>query len=396
MKRLRERLDALYAIGGGLGANRPGFSSAEDEAQALAGSWMAEAGLEVSTDLARNLYGRLRGRRPELPEVWSGSHLDSVPRGGRFDGPLGVLAALEAVEWIGRQERTLCVVAFRDEEGSRFGRGCFGSRALCGLLEPGELATTDADGVAIGDVVGDDLPASGWLATPPAAYVEAHIEQGPVLDGLDVPLGVVTSIAGLARLAVTFSGRSRHAGTTSMAARDDALCKAAEFVLRVRDAAIELGGTEPDGAGGAVATVGRLTVEPNAANVVPDRVSLFVDARAPTEKTLELLLSEIDLAATGAEVELLRRTSPISMAESVRAALRDSIVELGLPAPELQSGATHDAAMLRVAGVPSGMLFVRSLNGVSHSPDEHSNDADIAFCVDALARALKRLAGYAA
>ncbi len=385
---LTARLDELYAVGGGPGANRPAYTPAEDEAHAAVAAWSRAAGLEVSRDEAGNLFGRLRGTRPELPEVWTGSHLDSVPHGGRFDGPLGVLAGLEAVTRIGRQPRTLTVVAFRDEEGWRFGRGCFGSRALCGQLEPGELETADADGVSLASLV--SVPAAGWLE-PPAAYVELHVEQGPVLAGLAVPLGIVTSIVGLARVAITFRGRAGHAGTTPMAGRDDALVKAAAFVGRVRAAAAEAC-AEPS-TGGAVATVGRLDVQPGAANVIPERVDVLVDARAPEETTLASLVERIREAADDAETELLRRTSPVPMAGLVRDAIRDALTELGLPTPELHSGAGHDAGVLGAAGVPSGMLFVRSLNGgVSHSPDEYSATDDVQLAVDALAGTLRRLA----
>lgn len=389
--RLHARLDALYAIGGGPGANRPAYTEAEDEAHGRVAGWLAEAGLDVSRDAAGNLFGRRAGTEPGLPEVWVGSHLDSVPHGGRFDGPLGVLAGLEAVQRVGQEARTLTVVAFRDEEGWRFGRGCFGSRALCGRLEEGELDTADDAGVRLREVVGGELPRAGWLQ-PPAAYVEAHVEQGPVLASLEAPLGVVTSIVGLARLAATFRGRAGHAGTTPMAGREDALVKAAAFVGCVREAAYNASvpGTR---AGGAVATVGRLDVEPGAANVIPERVRLLVDARAPEGHVLAALVRSIRNAAGDAEVELLRRTSPVPMAHEVRDALRGALAELELPAPELHSGAGHDAGVLGEAGVPSGMLFVRSLNGgVSHSPDEHSDPADVALCVDALALALRRLA----
>jgi N-carbamoyl-L-amino-acid hydrolase len=170
-----------------------------------------------------------------------------------------------------------------------------------------------------------------------------------------------------------------------MSARDDALCKAAAFVLRVHDAAAARDG--------AVATVGRLTVEPGAANVIPERVSLLVDARAPTEETLSSLLAEIESAADGAELEHLRRTEPVRMAASVRSALREALAEHGVGAPELDSGAGHDAGVLGAAGVPVGMLFVRSLaGGVSHSPDEESSPEDVALAVDVLASTLRRLA----
>jgi hydantoinase/carbamoylase family amidase len=320
-----------------------------------------------------------------LPEVWTGSHLDSVPGGGRFDGPLGVLGGLEAVRRIGGQLRTLTVVAFRDEEGWRFGRGCFGSRALCGRLEPEELATRDAGGVMLGDAIGRPVPAGGWLE-PPHAYVELHIEQGPVLAGLDAALGVVTSIVGLARLRLTCAGRAGHAGTTPMAGRDDALCRAAELVLGTRDAAVSVGS-------GAVATIGKLAVLPGAANVIPGRVDAIVDARAPSEETLQQLLDTLAHAAGGAELAPLRRTSPVAMADLVQKALAASIEALGLPAPRLHSGAGHDAGVMGQAGVPSGMLFVRSLEGgISHAPEERSDPEDVELGIQALAGALQRLA----
>jgi acetylornithine deacetylase/succinyl-diaminopimelate desuccinylase-like protein len=345
--RVLERLDQLYALGGGPGANRLGGSAEEDEAHELVAGWMREAGLEVERDAAGNLYGRLAGRRPELPEVWTGSHLDSVPAGGRFDGALGVIAGLEALERAGQQERTVTVVAFRDEEGWK-GPGCVGSRSLCaGGLDPG-----------------------------PAAFVELHIEQGPRLEDADAPLAVVTGIVATARGEVVFEGREGHAGTTPMAGRADALVAAAEFILRLRDAAA--------GVEGAVATVGRLEVEPGASNVIPARVTLSVDVRAPDGERLDAVL-----AVVPADVV---RTEPVAMALP-SAALREQIEGLGLPLVELASGAGHDAGVLAAAGVPTGMLFVRSLNGgISHSPEEHSAREDIERALSVLTGALVRLA----
>ena len=346
--RVLERLDRVYAIGGGPGANRLGGTPEEDEAHELVAGWMREAGLEVEVDGAGNLFARLRGRRPELPEVWTGSHLDSVPHGGRFDGALGVVGGLEAVERLGQRERTLVVVAFRDEEGST-GPGCRGSRSLC----------------------------SARLDPVPAAFVELHVEQGAQLEEAGAPLGVVTGIAAAARAEVVFEGREGHAGTTPMPRRDDALVAAAELVLRLRDAAAAVDG--------AVATVGRLAVEPGASNVIPSRVALSVDVRAPDDERLELVA-----AVVPAE---LRRTRAVAMGAAPRAALLEQLTARGLPAVELASGAGHDAGVLAAAGVPAAMLFVRSLNGgISHSPDEHSADEDVDVAVDVLAGALDRLA----
>jgi acetylornithine deacetylase/succinyl-diaminopimelate desuccinylase-like protein len=342
-KRARERLDALYSLGGGPGANRPGGSDAEQQACELTAGWMAEAGLEVAWDSVGNVVGRLVGSRPELPELWTGSHLDSVPAGGKFDGALGVVAGLEAASRVGRSERTLAVVVFRDEE-----RGCAGSRAF----------------VARGPL--------------PGRYVEVHVEQGPVLERAGAPLGVVTGIVGYTRREMVFEGTPGHAGTTPMSARDDALAKAAEFVLRARQAATEIEG--------AVATVGSVEVEPGAANVVPGRVRVTVDARAPDAERLDRLLTALGLEADP-------RTLPAEMDDSVRSVLREEIERLGLPVIELPSGAGHDAGVLAAAGVETGMLFVRSLNGgVSHSPDELTSDEDVALAIDVLTAALRRLA----
>jgi acetylornithine deacetylase/succinyl-diaminopimelate desuccinylase-like protein len=334
-----ERLDRLYAIGGGRGANRIGDSPEEQEAHDLAAGWMREAGLEVDVDAAGNLLGLFPG---EGPAVWSGSHLDSVPEGGRFDGALGVVAALEAVERLGPQRRPLGVVVFRDEE-----RGCVGSRAR---------------------------RSAGGL---PGAYLELHVEQGQRLARADAPLGLVTAIAGLVRSEVVFEGEPGHAGTVPMSERRDALRDAAAYVLRVAE--------EASAIDGAVATVGRIEVEPGAANVIPGRVSLTVDARAPDAERLGRLVRALGLDPN-------YNLEPVPMSAEPLEALRAEVEARGLPVLELTSGAGHDAGILASAGVRSAMLFVRSLNGgVSHSPDEESDPDDIALAVDVLTGALGRL-----
>ncbi len=318
-----DRLSEIAAIG----QHRGGYSPEEDAAHALAASWMRDAGLETHVDPAGNLHGRRGDAR-----VWSGSHLDSVPTGGRFDGALGVVAAIEAAERL--PDAALAVVVFRAEE-----TGPLGSRRL------------------------DELP---------AAFVELHVEQGPVLERLGAPLGIVTGAAGQARGAVVFEGRADHAGTTPMDERSDALVGAARFVLHVRDSARD----------GAVATVGAVEVEPNAVNVVPARVTVSVDARAPTAAQLDALIDAIGFEPSS-------RVDPTVFSGAPLAALREALPG----APELTSGAGHDAMVLAAAGVPTAMLFVRSLNGgVSHHPDELSSDDDIARGIDALTAALCRLA----
>jgi acetylornithine deacetylase/succinyl-diaminopimelate desuccinylase-like protein len=341
MSILKRRLDDVFHIGNGVGANRVGGTPEEDEACGLAVSWMEEAGLEVEVDERGNVVGRLRGTAPALPEVWTGSHLDSVPEGGRFDGALGVTAGLEAVQAVGRSERTLGVVVFRDEE-----TGCHGSRWR---VRHGPL---------------------------PGSFVELHVEQGPKLEQAGAPLGVVTNIAGIVRCSRNFEGRADHGGTTPMEVRTDALVAAAEYVLRVRDVAA--------GIDGAVATVGQLRVEPGAANVVPGRVRLLVDARAPDQERLGRLISELGLEEAHYVIP------PVQLSPAV---LRQEVERRGLPAVELSSGAGHDAGVLAAAGVEASMLFVRSLNGgVSHSPEELSSDEDIELAVEVLTATLRRLA----
>jgi acetylornithine deacetylase/succinyl-diaminopimelate desuccinylase-like protein len=279
---------------------------------------MREAGLEVSRDGAGNLFGRRGAGR-----VWTGSHLDSVPTAGRFDGVLGVVAGIEAARRLPGRE--LSVVAFRAEE-----TGPMGSKAI---------------------------------ESAPDAYLEVHIEQGPVLARLGEPLGVVTAIAGQARGSRVFDGRADHAGTTPMDARADALVEAARFVLHVRDAA------EP----GTVATVGFVEVEPNTTNVVPAKVTVSVDARSADAGLLDALVERIGF-------DVAWRSDPVPMGDAFDAVLPD--------APRLVSGAGHDAMFVPNAS----MLFVRSLNGgVSHHPDELSSAEDIALAVDALTAALDRL-----
>jgi acetylornithine deacetylase/succinyl-diaminopimelate desuccinylase-like protein len=313
--RVLDRLDEIYAIA----QHRAAYSPEEDAAHELAAGWMREVGLEISRDDAGNLFGTRGDAR-----VWAGSHLDSVPTAGKFDGALGVVAAIEAAERL--PLAPLAVVAFRAEES-----GPMGSKKITSF---------------------------------PDAYLELHIEQGPVLANLGEPLGVVTAIAGQARGLKVFDGRADHAGTTPMDARADALVEAARFILHVRACARE----------GTVATVGAIEVEPNATNVVPEKVTLAVDARSADGKLLDALIEEI-----GFDVQW--KTDPIPMGDAFAAVLP--------AAPRLISGAGHDAMF-----VPhSSMLFVRSLNGgVSHHPDELSSAEDIALAVDALTAALARLA----
>jgi allantoate deiminase len=312
--RALERIDAVSAIA----QHRAAYSAEEDAAHDLAAGWMEEAGLQVSRDEAGNLFGRRGAAR-----VWAGSHLDSVPTAGRFDGVLGVVAAIEAADRL--RDRELAVVAFRAEESGPMG--------------------------------------SKRITETPDAYLEVHIEQGPVLADLGEPLGVVTAIAGQVRGSRTFRGRADHAGTTPMDARADALVEAARFILHVRESAGE----------GTVATVGAIEVEPNAVNVVPEHVAVSVDARSADPAKLAALVEAIGF-------DVAWHSDPVPMGTAFADVLPDG--------PRLVSGAGHDAMFVPNAS----MLFVRSLNGgVSHHPDELSSAEDIALAIDVLTDAMARL-----
>jgi allantoate deiminase len=399
--RVLHRLETLFSIGGGP-ANRPGLSLAEQRAHDLAAGWMAEAGLEVAVDAVGNLVGRAPGSSPELPEVWTGSHLDTVPDGGRFDGALGVVAGLEAVTAARARAhaRTIGVVAFRDEEGCRFGQGYFGSRALCGRLGPAELDMCDASGTSIRRALASlrlpplGLPLPGSSMQPlPGVFVELHIEQGTSLADRDLALGVVGEIVAMAGLTVRFSGERAHAGGTAMTQRRDALIAAARFVLGAHSLA------RSDTAWRA--TVGELTVHRPASNVIADEVTVGVDARARSDESLDRLVAGLrEVADRSArqggcawEASLAWQEPAVSMNPSVSQALAEAAGEPAAQPIAATSWAGHDAAILAAAGIPAGMLFVRAGRaGVSHSPQETADAADIALAIETLGRALTNLA----
>jgi allantoate deiminase len=397
--RTMQRLSQLAEIGreGRPGAHRPGLSAAEQEACELVATWLRQEGLEVSWDACGNLYGRLAGGDPAAGEIWSGSHLDTVPNGGRFDGALGVLAALEAIAQLREAPlaATFCVAVFRDEEGWRFGEGCFGSRCLCGTLTEADLQATDANGVSIREALaalGYPEPRGG--RTLPAAFVEVHIEQGPALERRGLAHAVVTSIAGMSGFTAAITGSPGHAGTTPMEGRRDALLAAAELALALRERATRIEG--------AVVTVGRLTIADAAANVIPGQVTISIDARCPTAEGLEALIDGLGEACSqvaassrcAVTLDPVWRSSPVPMSERVGHAIRQAAAAARLELADLASGGGHDAGILAEAGVESGMLFVRSLNdGVSHRPEELTDEADVATAIQLLAGTLAALSG---
>jgi allantoate deiminase len=370
-------------------------------ANALVGEWMGAAGLEVRVDAAGNLVGHLAGADPAAGTLLLGSHLDTVRDAGAFDGPLGVLAAVACVERLRAEGAALPfaidVLAFSDEEGLRYGTAYLGSRAVAGSFDPALLELRDGDGVALGDALRafggapDDVASAARAGERLLGYVEVHIEQGPVLEDRDVPVGVVTAIAGAARAELEFSGRAGHAGTVPMDLRHDAACAAAEWVLAVEAA----GRREP----GLVATVGRLEARPGAANVVPGAAVASLDVRhaddAVRAAAVAALRDAAERAASARGVEVAWREVMSAPAVAVDAALSEALAAAisarGLPVVRLASGAGHDGVALReLTGV--AMLFVRCAGGISHHPDESVDEADVAVALDVLCDVVRGLA----
>ncbi len=361
-----------------------------DAAQAFIG-WCGEAGLKAKIDAAGNVVARYEGKRAGAPALMLGSHIDTVRDAGRYDGNYGALAALAVVETLNAREERLDhaveIVAFGDEEGVRFHTTLPGSRALAGNYPQDVLDQKDAEGVLMRDALkafGGDPERAGSIRRPGvAAFVEAHIEQGPTLEAEGLPLGVVTAINGATRLEVTIDGVAGHAGATPMNLRHDALTAAAEMALAVEERARR----EPD----IVATVGRLDVWPGAANVIPGHVQFSIDLRAPSDANRAVALADIEARISSIAARRGVRTSIAKSHEanayvcdpSLVAGLKKAVEAVGVPPRLLPSGAGHDTmAMGKLC--PAGMLFVRCKGGVSHNPLESMTVEDCAIGLKAL------------
>lgn len=398
-ERLAVRLGELSKIGltADNGSNRPGFSREEKQAKELVASWMRDAGLYVREDGAGNIFGRLEGKNNELPAIISGSHVDSVPNGGHFDGVLGVLSALEVVEaWKAtgfQPEKPFEVAIFTDEEGSRFNGGLNGSEAVMGKGDvQKKLQLIDKDGLSFSDVLeGVGLSVEGYAKAKRnldviEMFVEVHIEQGKRLEKEGLPCGIVTGIAGPCWLELTFDGDAGHAGNTPMNDRKDALVAASEFIVDVN----KLPGPISDSA---VATVGKQIVKPNGVNVIPGKVTLYVDIRDIYQETRNQLVDEtLVLAEKIAKKHQIHvehvenmRVQPVPIAESTQKILEQSFRDNGIKPFRLPSGAGHDA-MIIGEKLPIAMLFVQSKDGISHNPEEWTDLNDCVQTVHILKR----------
>jgi N-carbamoyl-L-amino-acid hydrolase len=379
------------------GWTRTVFSEPYRASRAWVRSRMADAGLTVHTDEAGNEVGVLPGRNPAAPPLVVGSHTDTVESGGRFDGVVGVLGGLEVARLLVengiRLERDLVVVDFLGEESNEFGLSCLGSRSLAGELTAAHLDRQDERGVRLGErytAFGLD-PSDVLRAAPPTGpgplhrYVELHIEQGPLLEGRGVPIGVVTAIAGIERLLATFSGRPDHAGTMPMGDRRDALVAAAEAVLAVRR---EGCGAPVHG----VATTSRLTSEPGSPNVVPGRVRMQAEMRSvdtgwlssATRRVTEEIRRKAEAYGVDVEVRWSSDNDSVPADHSVQEVISGTADALGIAWEPVPSGATHDAVHLARL-CPMGMIFVPSRGGRSHCPEEWTELPDIGTGIQVLA-----------
>jgi allantoate deiminase len=360
-------------------------------------SWMVEAGMRAHLDAIGNVCGRYEGERPGLPCLMLGSHYDTVRDAGRWDGPLGLVTAISCVADLHKRGRrfpfAIEVTGFADEEGVRFASTLLGSRAVAGTFNERVLASKDDAGISMREALvqfgldPDHIGAAARIRSELLAYIELHIEQGPVLEARNLAVGVVSAIAGATRLAAKLTGMAGHAGTVPMALRRDALAGAAECISKIEELCL----TDE---GGLIGTVGYIHATPGATNVIPGEVHFTIDLRAPTDthrkRAVTDIVRQIEVIARrrrlALQVDVTHENRTVPCAPWLKAQVADAVAAEGYPVFELPSGAGHDGmAMVDIADV--AMVFVRCRGGISHHPDEHVEMAD----ADAGARVLLRL-----
>lgn len=376
-------------------------SPAMREVNALVAAWMESAGMATHRDQVGNLIGRYAGEREDGPTLLLGSHLDTVRDAGKYDGPLGVLLALGVIERLHQRGEQLPfaleLLAFADEEGLRYHSAYLGSQAVAGTFDPASLSLLDRDGISLAEAMrafgGDPehLALAKRASNDLLGYCEVHIEQGPVLEARDLPVGLVSAITGQSSFDVTWRGEAGHAGTVPMSLRHDALCAAAEFILAVENYARDVPGL--------VATIGQLSVHPGASNVIPGQVTLSLDVRHQEDTRRVQACAELEQRAQhiAAAREVSLRWTPLQENRAVQCAprlielLSQAIKQSGFSPYALPSGAGHDGvSMSELTDV--AMLFVRCGRGISHNPAESVRQEDVAVAIEALERFLTLLA----
>ena len=393
------RVDMLAGISEETGRLTRTFLSPEQRrASTLVAGWMRAAGMSARVDAIGNVVGRYEGKTPDLPALMLGSHLDTVRDAGRYDGMLGVLTAIACVDRLNRDgvrlDFAIEVIGFSDEEGVRFGTTMLGSRVIAGTFDPALLARTDDAGVAMETALRDfgfDPDAIATAAherSDVLAYVELHIEQGPILEARGLPVGCVTSISGATRFEVEIAGEAGHAGTVPMKSRHDALAAAAECVL-----AVEARCGREDGL---VGTVGRLEARPGAINVIPGDVRFTIDIRAPEDgqrvrcaDDVAAKIQEIaEQRGVAATVRKIHDMAAAPCAPWLKDQIDCAIVSEDVPPFRLPSGAGHDG-MAMIALTDIGMIFVRCAQGISHNPAEAITEADAEIGAQVLLRFIR-------
>jgi len=401
--RIEQRIKALSAFGANSegGVNRVAFSDADLAGRAYIRDLMREAGLSVRMDTAGNIIGRREGSEPNLPVIMFGSHIDSVPGGGNYDGDVGVIGAIEVIQLLEdnaiRTRHPLEVVCFTDEEG-----GLIGSRAMIGEIGDATLGVVSHSGMTIGEgirAVGGDpnrLDLAERRLGELKAFIELHIEQGAILHEENFDIGVVEGIVGIRWWDVTIEGLANHAGTTPMNRRRDAMVTAAEYILAVNRVATSMSGRQ-------VATVGRLRAEPGAPNVIPGEVVLSLEIRDLSAAKIQRVFDEIrregeriaDARFTPIRYEEIDVASPPAPTDKqMRRIIAASADDLSLSFKLMQSGAGHDAQDMALIA-PTGMIFVPSVNGISHSPKEFTSADDMANGASVLYRSVLKIDGGA-
>ncbi|HEY3688526.1 MAG TPA: Zn-dependent hydrolase [Streptosporangiaceae bacterium] len=403
-RRIADAIEELAGLSeGGPGVTRLAYTELERSAHELFTTWMRAAGCEVRTDPAGNTIATRPGRRTDAPGIGTGSHLDSVYTGGRFDGIAGVVSAVEVARLLAAEKvetvHPLRFVVFAGEEGARFGQACLGSKLAAGLSSVEELRERrDRDGISVAEAMqalGFDPAAAvarPWDPADWAAFLELHVEQGSVLERQQISVGAVDLISGSTRLELTLHGRASHTGGTPMRGRSDALAAAAEAILIAEEVALDTRHR------GTRATVGRLDIAPGSITTIPGEARMSVDVRDVDADRQRGTAAEIvrrvqavcDRRRVHLDVRLLADTSPVVLPVWVRQALTASASELGVSYRVMTSGASHDAQMINRV-TPAGMVFVPSRDGLSHVPEEWTAPAEIATGVKVLASGLLRL-----
>lgn len=400
IKTILEEL-SLFTATPGAGTTRLSYSPEDQLARTYLKKQMKQVGLKVREDAVGNIYGRLEGKDASLPAVMVGSHFDSVPNGGSFDGPAGVVTGLEVAALFQENQLQpvypLEVIAMVEEEGSRFGSGLLGSRMLAGQVSAENLASMkDKDGISVNEAMlalgfnGNQLTEARRTTKDVKAFIELHIEQGPVLEEAGEDVGIVETIVGMTEIKVTITGRAGHAGTTPMNARRDALAATVQIVADLPQLAM-------NAAEATVLTIGKLTVYPNGANVIPNAVVFTVDVRSKSEACVQSVIQQVKTIiqtktpkGITAEIDEMLYEKPVQLSEKIHQQLRANSEALGLKSRSMVSGAGHDA-MIFAGFTEVGLVFVPSKDGLSHTPEEWTDYEQVQKGIEVVYETVKQL-----